>query len=305
MKNNNDSGMDLLTSVKNKVKLNPNFMTGLIEAEEFFSITKNNRAKYKMSIGLSFIITMLINETTLLNMLKDFSGCGHIYIYDKYCTMTFCIRDIYSINNIVMPHFSNYPLRGTKYLYYLTFKKALGIINSKKYYTKEGIDEIIMSINMNYYRKVPTKYSPIHAIKENVEYIPIKGHYVNGFIAGDDCLALSIINTNFGRMSLQISQHKNNELLLLSIANYFKSPSKVYYHDNDSIQLTLSGIKLWQTLIFNHFNVYPLDRTKLIRLNKLFTIKDLMLDNNHLIQVNRFRQWKPEIKSKIINIWNS
>ena len=41
-------------------------------------------------------------------------------------------------------------------------------------------------------------------------------------------------------MSLQISQHKYNRLLIDSIADYFESPSKVYPHDTNSIQLTFS-----------------------------------------------------------------
>lgn len=48
--------------------------------------------------------------------------------------------------------------------------------------------------------------------------MPINGHYINGFIAGDGCLAFNTKDVNFGRMSWQISQHNNNKLLLLSIA---------------------------------------------------------------------------------------
>jgi hypothetical protein len=106
-------------------------------------------------------------------------------------------------------------------------------------------------------------------------------------------------------MSLQISQHKNNKLLLLSIANYLKSSNKVYDHDTDSIQLTLTGIKVWKNVIFHHFSKYPLHGTKFIRLNKLFLIIELMLGNNHLIQVGRYRHWKSNIKFQIINIWNN
>lgn len=228
-------------------KLNPYFVTGLTDADGSFSITKHkdNRAKHNMTIGLRFRITMLSNEIELLNMVKDFYSCGHLDIDDKRGTITFAIRDIKSINDIVIPHFTNYPLRGTKHLDFLSFKKALDIINCKKHLTKEGIDEIVeMSYNMNIYREFSVEYSPIHAIESNYNYMPINGHYINGFIAGDGCLALKTNDINFARMSLQISQHKNNRLLLLSIANYFKSPNKIYYQDNDSIQLTLSGIKL-------------------------------------------------------------
>jgi len=74
-------------------------------------------------------------------------------------------------------------------------------------------------------------------------------------------------------MSLEVTQYKNNRLLLENIANYFKSPFKVYYHSLDSIQLNLNGIKLWETIIFNHFIEYPLYGSKKVRLDKMFNIR--------------------------------
>lgn len=225
-----------------------------------------------------------------LKWLKIFFDSGHLSIEDKRGAITFGIRDIDSINNIVIPHFTHYPLRGTKYLDFLSFKKALDIINSKKHLTKDGIDEIIeISYNMNTYREFPIEYCPKHTIEDNYEYIAINGHYINGFIAGDGCLNLNTKDISFATMSIKISQHKNNRLLLVSIFNYFKSSSKIY-QNTSSMQITLSGHKLWKAVIFNHFSKYPLHGTKVIRINKLFIIRELMLNNNHLIQVGNYRQ---------------
>lgn len=292
---------------KPNLKIDPYFITGLIEAEGSFSITKHkdNRAKDKVNIGLSFRITMLSNEIELLNMVKAFFCCGHLSLEDKRGAMTFAVRDINSINNIIIPHFSNYPLRGTKHLDFLSFKKAIDLINSKEHLTKEGIDKIIrISNNMNSYRESIVEYSPDHTIEDSAEYIPIDGNYINGFIAGDGCLAFNTKDVNFARMSLQISQHKCNKLLLLSIAKFFKYPHKIYYHDINSLQITLSGIKVWKSIMFNHFSEYPLHGSKTIRLSKLFIIRELMLNNNHLMKVGRYRQWKPDMKLQVIKIWN-
>src|SRR5437773_1980250 len=149
---------------ESKLKLNPNFITGLTESEGSFSIIKHKdiRAKFKINISLRFKITMLNNEVELLNMIKYF----------------------------------------------------------------------------------------------------LNGYFINVFIVGDGFLALSLKNKNFGRMSLQITQHINNKLLLVSIANYFKSLSKVYPHGPKSLQLTLSGIKVWENVVFNHFCLYPLYGSK-------------------------------------------
>lgn len=33
-------------------------------------------------------------------------------------------------------------------------------------------------------------YSPNHTIENNIDYIPIDGHYINGFIAGEGIVKL-------------------------------------------------------------------------------------------------------------------
>jgi len=75
MEKMNNNIVDLALSVKTKdKKLNPDFVTGLTEAEGCFSIIKHkdNRAKNKIGIGLRFKLTMLINEIELLEDLKFF-----------------------------------------------------------------------------------------------------------------------------------------------------------------------------------------------------------------------------------------
>jgi hypothetical protein len=238
--NNNLSNLTL--------KLDPYFITGLTESEGSFSVFlhKDDKAKFKRNVGLRYKITMLENELELLKMVKSFFDCG-VLSQDKKGVISYGIQDFASIKSKVLPHFLRYPLRGTKYLDFLSFKEAFDIINSKEHLLEKGLLKLdIIKKSMNSYRQfsLTNYYSPRHTILNNPNFIAISGHYVNGFIAGDGCLALNLSDKNFCRMSLQISQHFNNRLLLLDIANYFKSPSKVYKHDTNSLQVTLSGFKL-------------------------------------------------------------
>jgi len=90
-----------------------------------------------------------------------------------------------------------------------------------------------------------------------------------------------------------------------SIANYFQSPNKIYPHGPNSIQITLCGNKLWDNIIFKHFSEYPLYGSKTERLGKLFAIKEFLASDDHLMKVGRARQWKPEVKQRVIEIWSS
>lgn len=74
IKNMNNNLDVVLPKLNKQTKLNPDFVTGLTDAEGSFSITKHKdkRAKHGVNVGLSFRITMLSNEIELLKMVKDF-----------------------------------------------------------------------------------------------------------------------------------------------------------------------------------------------------------------------------------------
>lgn len=189
---------------------------------------------------------MLKKEIELLNMVKSFFfGCGVLY-YNKDGSVDFRVEDFPSLKKKIIPHFLKHPLRGTKYLDFISFKEAFHVIEDKEHLTEKGINKLyIIKKGMNSCREFSFSnyYSPNNTMKENIDYIPINGHYINGFIAGDGCLALHT-GKHFGTMHLQISQHKNNNLLMMSIANYFKSPSKVYIQSSNYLQINLGGTKL-------------------------------------------------------------
>lgn len=289
-------------------KLNPNFITGLTEAEGCFSICLfNNKKNFKRYARLEFTIKMLENETELLSMVKSFFNCGVLWHYRKDGTVRFRVQDINSINNKIIPHFIKYPLRGTKYLDFISFKEAFHIIESKEHLAEEGLNKLyVLSKGMNTGRKfsIEDLYSPDHTKENNIHYIPIDGHYINGFIAGDGCLSLNM-GKIFGAMSLCISQHINNRLLMESIAKYFKSLSKVYLGRPKYIQISLCGVQLWENVIFKHFENYPIYGSKKFKLDRLLLVRELKRDNKHLMQVGSCRQWKPNIKLRIIEIWNN
>jgi len=298
-----------MNNYNNDYILNPNFVTGLTDAEGcfFVHLRKDKRTKIKKNVQLQFTIKMLKNETELLNMIKSFFNCGILWHYNKDGTVRFRVNDFSSIKKKVIPHFLKYPLRGTKHLDFLSFKEALHIIDKKEHLREEGLKKLyLLSKSMNTGREFPINnyYSPNHTKENNNDYIPLNGHYVNGFIAGDGCLSLHT-GKLFGSMYLSISQHINNKLLMISLANYFKSSSKVYLASTNYLEIKLSGVRLWENVIFEHFKEYPLYGSKNFKLKKFLRIRELKKDNKHLIQIGKIRKWKPDYKLRILEIWKS
>lgn len=290
---------DNLRSVE---KLDPYFVTGLTEAEGSFSIRKNkdSRAKDGLTLGLRFKITMLSNELTLLNQVHSYFGVGKIYVSEKG-VVDYVVQDIESLK-IIQDHFERYPLRGTKHQDFLDFSKVLNLMINKLHNTYEVKMTIVdISNGMNSYRK--EFIIPKHTTDNDPDYTSINGHYINGFIAGDGSLFLKT-KTNFASMGIQISQHKNNIPLIKEIANYFNPTIPIVVHGKDSIQITISGDKLWKDIISKHFLEYPLYGSKSIQLAKLNEIAMFKQSGKHLTKVDRTRIFSKEAKDLILSIWN-
>jgi len=114
---------------------------------------------------------------------------------------------------------------------FLSFKEAFYIFENKEHLKEEGINKLyLLKKGMNSERDFSRfdVYTPSHTVQSNVNYIPLSGHYINGFIAEDGCLTLITGNNHFGSVHLSISQHINNRPLIESIANYFYPSIKVH-----------------------------------------------------------------------------
>jgi hypothetical protein len=271
-------------------KLDPYFVTGLTEAEGSFSIVKNRdaRAKFGRTVSLRFKITMLVNETALIKKVHAFFGVGSINSDEKYGTIDYLVRDKISLK-VIKDHFIKYPLRGSKHLDFLDFLQALELMEQNLHRSEEGLNLLVsLSEGMNSLRKDYSKMPPVHTIKDNLEFIPLDGNYINGFIAGDGCLFLKT-KSNFGTMGIQISQHVVNSHLMREIVNFFKLDLKVYSHGKGrkSIQITLGGKKLWKEVISKHFSIYPLHGSKTLRLEKMIAIAKIIESGEHLKRVGK------------------
>lgn len=171
----------------------PWFITGHADAEACFNIriVKRNNKTTGFVVQLRFIICINVVDISLLNLLRKSFGCGVITSIRPSGKVEFTISDIYSIINIVIPHFLKYPLRGTKYLDFCDWVSAAHIVYNKEHLTQEGINKIIhLKSGMNKSRIYPINYQPNHTITTNSSYIPLNGNYVSGFIAGDGCISI-------------------------------------------------------------------------------------------------------------------
>jgi len=93
-----------------QTKLNPWFVTGLIDAEGSFSISINKINDYKLGwrVRARFAIGLNICDLNLLLQLQEyFGGIGSISQYKKREEVNYSVSGIKDLTTIIIPHFKN------------------------------------------------------------------------------------------------------------------------------------------------------------------------------------------------------
>ena len=155
-------------------KLNPNYVTGLVEGEGCFCITISKHKTKRLGIDprLMFEMEMIIDDKPLLEKLQYTLGCGGIYIlnYERYGWrphVKYAVKSHKDMFEIIIPFFKKNKLKGKKKKDFEYFCDASEIFRKKEHLTKEGI-EILRDIQskMNLRNKLKLKQSSAK-VREN------------------------------------------------------------------------------------------------------------------------------------------
>jgi hypothetical protein len=104
-----------LSTLQPQLKFNPWFITGLVDGEGCFSITFFQKGKFYF--GPLFMIQLHSRDSLLLKKIHSLFGVGNIININrtnKNPTVEFRVSSIKDLNEIIIPHFENYPLLSNK-----------------------------------------------------------------------------------------------------------------------------------------------------------------------------------------------
>lgn len=76
----------------------------------------------------------------ILKIQKFFKGIGKISYYKN--VVQYINSDLNNIDNIIIPHFDTYGLKGNKLYNYLIWKEIFNLVKTKTHLNVEGIQEI-------------------------------------------------------------------------------------------------------------------------------------------------------------------
>lgn len=100
------------------------------------------------------------------------------------------VTNVNYIKDVIIPHFTNYPLISKKRVDFLLWSKVIQLILNKDHLTREGFLKILSyyaSINKGVSKKVLEYYPNIIPVDKPVINLPVNlnPQWVSGFVAGD------------------------------------------------------------------------------------------------------------------------
>lgn len=213
----------------NRDKLDPNWVTGFVDAEGCFSIIIEIPNSLKWKVRTSFEINLHEKDKDILYKIQSFFGVGAVYHRPDRKKSVYRVTNIKYIKDVIIPHFTNYPLISKKRADFLLWSEVIYLILNKDHLIKEGFLKILSyyaSINKGVSNKVLEYYPNIIPVDKPVIKLPdhLQPQWVSGFVAGDggfsiyvrpakDYVLLEKVYCRF-----HIAQHiKDQELLKLFI----------------------------------------------------------------------------------------
>lgn len=209
----------------NLVKLAPQWVTGIIDSEGNFSIQvqkTNDGEKFTLAVK----ITQKEHSLGILLSLKEYFGCGNIYIDNrKEMGYKFSVSKIEDIINIIIPHLDKYPLKTSKGLDYQDFRKVAFYMKNKLHFSESTKEEILaIKNNMNSARSFEQRWNYL----KSCEPITLESEWVQAFIDGEGSFQFGIANTvNRGKgyialtPTLEIAQSNHDIGLLNAFVQFF------------------------------------------------------------------------------------
>lgn len=272
--------------MKKNFNITPDWLAGFTQSDGSFVV---NYSTIKHGIPVRptpvFNLTQSKVDSDLFIEIQKYLGIGKVY--DNRQNVTFSVRSIDEIVEVLLPLFDKHPLRGSKLAGYNIFKAVVLMIKEKRHLTLEGTIQIL---NLSYFMNKDTtlrtektkeilegnlmlKYGTLPVVPEIIlpvldtsEPKSMNLEFVRGLIDGDGSFNVSFattrrrVNVNFTVVCELSSISVLNELVdFFECGTVYTLPSKAARYQVQSVDEILDKVypKLkdinFNTIKQNHF----------------------------------------------------
>ncbi len=109
------------TAENQQERLNPWWIVGFVDGEGCFSVStfRNRTCSSGKQTLFEFVITQGESSRIVMNAIKEYFGCGHIYINRRHDNhrehlLRYCVRKQADLRKIILPFFRKYSLQSAK-----------------------------------------------------------------------------------------------------------------------------------------------------------------------------------------------
>ncbi len=126
-------------------KLNPQYISGLVEGEGCFHVSFNFRKKLKVGIETrpSFSISLNRRDLALLQAIHQFFDCGAIRFSSSDGTYKYESRSVKDLVRRIIPHFQKFELHGSKHDDFVKFAEICKSVNQNRHLNPGHLKHII------------------------------------------------------------------------------------------------------------------------------------------------------------------
>jgi len=287
---------NLFYSTDKNIKLNPYFVTGLIDAEGCFSTTiyKNIKLKTGWRVQSFFEIGLNQKDSFLLYQLQEyFGGIGSIRLDKKSNALKYSVSNIKNLINIIIPLFQKYSLLTQKRADFILFKQIVELMNKGNHLTINGIQQIInlkASMNLGLSDLIKSEFSTINPIQRPIinSTTILDPHWISGFVSGDGNFDAGIRyyknKEKIGYklyLRFRITQHEKDIKLLKLIIIYLGAGRIEKNIKTSVVNLVISKFLDINEKIIPFFNKYPIYGIKHLDYLDWCKISNLINLNTH------------------------
>ena len=134
-----------VTSKEFGFRLDPWYVTGLVEGEGCFCVSIAIRPKMKVGLEArpSFSLSLNERDRELLGELQTYFECGWIRESRSDRTFKYEVRSVPELSDRIVPHFEAYPLRGAKRHSFRGCAEVCQMIGQGDHLRPEGMADIV------------------------------------------------------------------------------------------------------------------------------------------------------------------
>ena len=273
--------------MKNKC-ITPGYISGLTQTDGSFfcSISLSSKHLFGIQFRPKFTLTADLDSKYVLDSIAQYFGCGKVNTNLKTHSAEFIVEKIDDLQNIIIPHFLNYPVFCAKLHAFKLFSQIVSALNTKDNRTMEGRIELLkMALSMNITTnrskdRIDLLFSLLGDTKD-IEFIentitnitsPITDNNIAGIIDGDCSFYVSFNKNGSIKTGFSITGDKDSRPLLEGIQDKFKGIGSIKEGSKNELVYTITGLNQIIEVLIPFIDNNPLFSERALHYDKFKTV---------------------------------